>query len=120
MYVCFATLFPGLITAPFTAAIPPGALIVPDPEWTQEWCAKSGTACKFERLSENSAYRTAIGQAIERVNKDLSVIERIRRFTLADEPFTIENEQLTPSLKIRRHVIRQAYGDRLDALYLKG
>ena len=93
------------------------ALIVPDPEWTQEWCAKNGTACKFEKLSENSAYRTAIGQAIERVNKDLSVIERIRRFTLADEPFTIENRQLTPSLKIRRHMIREVYGERLDALY---
>ncbi len=93
------------------------ALIVPDPEWTQEWCAKHGTSCQFDRLAENSAYRTAIGAAIERVNKDLSVIERIRRFTLADEPFTIENGQLTPSLKIRRHMIRQAYGERLDALY---
>jgi len=51
------------------------------------------------------------------VNKDLTVTERVRRFVLADGPFAIENEQLTPSLKIRRHVIRQAYGERLDALY---
>ncbi|MEH3157786.1 MAG: AMP-dependent synthetase/ligase [Sphingomonas taxi] len=93
------------------------ALIVPDPEWTQEWCAANGTSCKFERLAENSEYRTAIGHAIERVNKDLSVTERIRRFILADAPFAIENEQLTPSLKIRRHVIRGVYGERLDALY---
>ena len=40
-----------------------------------------------------------------------------RRFVLADEPFAIENEQLTPSLKIRRHVIRGVYSERLDALY---
>ena len=93
------------------------ALVVPDPDWTQEWCAANGTSCKFEKLAENSAYRTAIGQAIERVNKDLSVTERIRRFVLADAPFAIENEQLTPSLKIRRHVIRGVYGERLDALY---
>ncbi|WP_287978025.1 long-chain fatty acid--CoA ligase [Sphingomonas sp.] len=93
------------------------ALIVPDPEWTQEWCAANGDACNFKRLHENSEYRTAIGHAIERVNKDLSVTERVRRFILADEGFTIENEQLTPSLKIRRHVIRHTYGDRLDALY---
>ena len=45
-----------------------------------------------------------------------SVIEKVRRFILADEPFTVENEQLTPSMKIRRHVIRSAYGERLDAL----
>jgi long-chain acyl-CoA synthetase len=41
----------------------------------------------------------------------------VRRFILADEPFSIENEQLTPSMKIRRHVISKVYGDRLAALY---
>ncbi|KQO12840.1 AMP-dependent synthetase/ligase [Sphingomonas sp. Leaf242] len=93
------------------------ALIVPDPEWTQEWCAGNGDACSFARLAENSEFRTALGAAVERVNKELTVTERIRRFVLADGPFTIENEQLTPSLKIRRHVLRQAYGERLDGLY---
>jgi long-chain acyl-CoA synthetase len=57
--------------------------------------------------------------AVDRVNRDLSVIERVRRFVLADEPFTIENEQLTPSMKIRRHVISKAYAERLDSLYRK-
>ncbi|MFS0773603.1 AMP-dependent synthetase/ligase [Sphingomonas sp. 1P08PE] len=93
------------------------ALIVPDPEWTQEWCAKGGGRCDFARLAENADYRAALSAAVERVNRDLSVTERVRRFVLADGPFTIENEQLTPSLKIRRHVIRQVYGERLDALY---
>ena len=93
------------------------AVIVPDPEWTQEWCARNGDSCRFDRLAENSEYRTALGQAVERVNQDLSVTERIRRFILADAPFAIENEQLTPSLKIRRHILRQVYGERLDALY---
>ncbi len=93
------------------------ALVVPDPEWTQEWCAGNGDACSFARLAENSEFRTAIGHAVERVNKDLTVTERVRRFVLADGPFTIENEQLTPSLKIRRHVLKQVYGERLDGLY---
>jgi long-chain acyl-CoA synthetase len=93
------------------------AVIVPDPEWTQQWCAKNGDPCNFKRLAENSEYRTAIGHAVEQVNKDLSVTERIRRFILADTGFTIENEQLTPSLKIRRHVLKEVYGARLDGLY---
>ncbi|GAA0302792.1 AMP-dependent synthetase/ligase [Sphingomonas oligophenolica] len=93
------------------------AVLVPDPEWTKEWCAANGDACDFARLEQNSEYRTAIGAAVERVNRDLSVVERVRRFILADEPFAIENEQLTPSLKIRRHVLKAAYGPRLDALY---
>jgi long-chain acyl-CoA synthetase len=58
-------------------------------------------------------------RAVDRVNADLSVIERVRRFIIADAPFAIENEQLTPSLKIRRHVISKAYGERLSALYTR-
>ena len=56
-------------------------------------------------------------RAVDRVNSDLSVVERIRRFITADGPFTIENEQLTPSMKIRRHVIGSVYGERLERLY---
>ncbi|WP_294246352.1 long-chain fatty acid--CoA ligase [uncultured Sphingomonas sp.] len=93
------------------------ALIVPDAEWTAEWCAKSGTGCNRAALDDDLDFRGAISAAIDRVNRDLSVTERIRRFIIADEPFAIENEQLTPSLKIRRHVLREVYGERLDALY---
>jgi long-chain acyl-CoA synthetase len=93
------------------------AALVPDPEWTAEWCAKNGDPCNFASLAHNHDYRAALGKAVERVNADLSQIERVRRFILADEPFSIENQQLTPSLKIRRHVLKEAYGERLDALY---
>ncbi|MDR6145121.1 long-chain acyl-CoA synthetase [Sphingomonas sp. SORGH_AS870] len=93
------------------------ALIVPDAEWTAEWCAKSGTGCNRTALDDDLDFRAAVSAAVDRVNRDLSVTERIRRFIIADEPFTIENEQLTPSLKIRRHVLRDIYGERLDALY---
>ena len=58
-----------------------------------------------------------LSQAVDRVNAELSVTEKVRRFILADEPFTVDNEQLTPSMKIRRHVIRAFYQEQLDALY---
>ncbi len=93
------------------------SVLVPDQEWTQEWCAKTGATCDPKALRDDLDYRAALMAAVERVNKDLSVTERVRRFILADEPFTIENQQMTPSLKIRRHVLRQVYGERLDALY---
>ena len=53
------------------------------------------------------------------VNEELSVIERVRRFIPAVEGFTIENEMMTPSLKIRRHIIKDRYGDALEALYVR-
>ena len=92
-------------------------LIVPDPEWMKEWAAEAGVVADLSLLKTNPAFHKALGAAVDRVNDGLSVIEKVRRFIIADEPFTIENEQLTPSLKIRRHVIRRNYIDRLDALY---
>ncbi len=88
------------------------AVIVPDAEWTAGWRAAHPGAG-----SDDPAYRAGLSAAIDRVNRDLSGAEKIRRFILADEPFTIENGQMTPSLKIRRHVLREVYGERLDGLY---
>mgnify|MGYP000117791844 CR=1 FL=1 len=68
-------------------------------------------------ITVNEPSENAVRAAIDRVNHDLSVIEKVRGFVFADEPFTIENEQLTPSMKIRRHKIREIYGERMDALY---
>jgi long-chain acyl-CoA synthetase len=92
-------------------------LLVPDPEWTAEWCAAEGRKCDFAHLAHDPDYVKALSRAVDRVNAELSVIEKVRRFILAEEPFTVENEQLTPSMKIRRHIIRDRYGERLDALY---
>jgi long-chain acyl-CoA synthetase len=78
------------------------ALLVPDPE-----------------IADKEDVHQRLSRAVDRVNAELSVIEKVRRFVVADSPFTIDNEQLTPSMKIRRHVLNAAYGERLDALYRK-
>ncbi len=83
------------------------ALLLPEPELVAE---KGGDA---------AAIRAALSKAVDRVNAEVSVIEKVRRFALADEAFSVDNEQLTPSLKIRRHIIKGVYGERLDALYGK-
>jgi len=92
-------------------------LIVPDPEWALDWSRKQGEHFDFKELQDLPAFKAAIRAAVDRVNKDLSVIERVRQFTFADEAFSIDNEEMTPSLKIRRHKIKARYGARVDALY---
>ena len=94
-------------------------LIVPDPEWARGWAAAAGVAYDPAVLREDAAFEKALGAAVDRVNAQLSVIEKVRRFLIADAPFTIENGQLTPSLKVRRHVVREVYGARFDAMYRK-
>jgi long-chain acyl-CoA synthetase len=92
-------------------------LIVPDPEWALEWTRAQDENFNFKELQDLPAFRNAIRAAVDRVNKDVSVIEKVRQFTFADEAFSIDNEEMTPSLKIRRHKIRERYGARIDALY---
>jgi long-chain acyl-CoA synthetase len=92
-------------------------LVVPDREWAEGWAQTQGMSAEPESLHQNPAFNAAIRAAIDRVNAELSVIEKVRRVALADEPFAIENEEMTPSLKIRRHKIKERYGSRLDALY---
>jgi long-chain acyl-CoA synthetase len=92
-------------------------LIVPDADWALEWARKEGEKFDMRALEQLPAFRTALRMAVDRVNADLSVIERVRQFAFADEPFTIDNEEMTPSLKIRRHKLKERYGERLDALY---
>jgi long-chain acyl-CoA synthetase len=61
--------------------------------------------------------RAALAGALERANRRLSALERVRSFVVAAEPFAITNAMLTPTLKIRRHRIREVYRDALEALY---
>ena len=95
------------------------ALIVPDPDFMADWAKANGKPKDVAALAEDEDFRSAIAAAIDRVNEDLSVIERVRRFIVVAEAFSIENEMMTPSMKIRRHVIKDRYGDALEALYVR-
>lgn len=92
-------------------------LIVPDPEWALEWARGQGMRYDFSELQSNPQFRSAVRAAVDRVNANISVTEKVRQFEFADAPFTIENGEMTPSMKIRRHVIRDRYKARLDGMY---
>ena len=92
-------------------------LIVPDQEWIAGWAEERGLAPVLSQLRDNPDFHRALMAAVDRTNTELSVIEKVRRIAIADEAFSIENEQMTPSMKNRRHAIRAVYGERIDALY---
>jgi long-chain acyl-CoA synthetase len=93
------------------------ALIVPDADWACAWAQANDEHFDMAALQQLPAFRAAMRQAIDRVNHELSVTEKVRQFAFADEGFTIDNGMLTPSMKIRRGPIREKYQPRLDALY---
>ena len=58
-----------------------------------------------------------INEIIEETNKELMQIEKIKKFDVIDEEFTIDNELLTPTMKIRRHKIKIKYKNILEKFY---
>ncbi len=93
------------------------ALLVPKEDWFKEWAKGAGKSGDLQALADDADLHKALSHAVDRVNKDLSNIEKVRRFLVASEPFTVDNEMMTPTMKVRRHKIRNLYGERLDALY---
>ena len=61
--------------------------------------------------------KNKIKVSIDKVNQELSIIEKIKKFIIIDDPFTIENQMLTPTMKIRRHQIKKVFGEQIEKLY---
>ncbi|MCA8907119.1 MAG: long-chain fatty acid--CoA ligase [Rhodospirillaceae bacterium] len=93
------------------------ALINPDAEFVRTWARSHHKPTDLELLREDPDFVATLRAAVDEVNRELSVIEKVRRFDLLDAPPSIDNGELTPTLKIRRHIITQHYSGRIDALY---
>ena len=68
-------------------------------------------------VSESEENRKEIKSYIENLNKSLSIVEKVKKFKLIKEEFTIENGMLTPTLKLKRKIILENYKEELEKLY---
>jgi len=93
------------------------ALVVPDAEHARNWAEARGKRTRLSDLINDGEFRRHLQDAVDRVNQHLSPIEKIRRFAAIPDPFTVDNEMATPTLKIRRHVIKARYEELLAGLY---
>jgi long-chain acyl-CoA synthetase len=59
----------------------------------------------------------AVQAAVDRVNEERSRFEQIKRFTVLSREFSLEHDEMTPTLKLRRKVILEHFADEVDALY---
>ena len=93
------------------------AVIVPDKDFALNWAKENSKDQNLESIVKEDDFNKIIKEVVNRVNKNLSVIEQIRKFILIDHEFTIENSMMTPSMKVRRFVVKDKYGDKLEKLY---
>jgi len=76
-----------------------------------------GKTKQLSDLADDQSFREAIDGALRRANQRLSPIERIRRFKILPEPFTIENGTMTPTLKLKRQIIYKNHETTIAELY---
>ena len=54
---------------------------------------------------------------IERVNAKFARVEQIKKFCLLETQLSAEDEELTPTMKLKRKLVERKYADRIDAMY---
>ena len=93
------------------------AILVPDRDYAQEWAKDHHKEFNLKILNQDPDFIKMIKETTERVNKKLSQIEQVRKYLLIDEEFTVENDMMTPTLKVRRFKVKEKYQSQLEALY---
>ncbi|WP_409234423.1 AMP-dependent synthetase/ligase [Streptomyces sp. PA5.6] len=92
------------------------ALLVLDREMTPAWAAARGIDVTGDPAT-NEAVRAEVARAVEAANARLNRTEQIKRYRLLTEEWGPETGELTPSLKLRRRVIRDKYMQVIDGMY---
>lgn len=94
------------------------AIIVPAIEAVKEYARRKKIQYQsLEDLLKNSQIMDMIGRRIEALQDGLASFEKIKKFTLLPREFSMENGELTNTLKIRRPVINRRYANEIEAMY---
>ena len=93
------------------------ALLTLDPDEARRWAEKEGV--RWERPEEASSdprLTAHIRQRIRERNRELAAFEAVRDFRILPEDFSTRTGELTPSLKLKRRIVRERYGELLDEM----
>ena len=94
------------------------ALLVPNLENLGDYLKSNGLDTKRpEELTDAPAIRQLFGSKLKEFNKPLSDVEAISAFTIVPRPFSQENGELTPTLKLRRKVVQEHYREQIESMY---
>src|SRR5215203_377260 len=93
------------------------ALITLDPEALPAWALDQGLPTDMAALAERDEVRELVQGIIDGVNADRSRYEQIKRFVILPRDFTMDDDELTPTLKLKRRVVAQHFDLELGELY---
>lgn len=94
------------------------ALLTLDPDAVRAWATEHNVSYSdIAEVYANPNFRADLDEGVQQVNSRLARYETVKYYDVLPDDFTVENDMLTPSLKIRRRIIHQRYHDRFEALY---
>jgi long-chain acyl-CoA synthetase len=93
------------------------ALVTLDPDSIQDWAANHGVTGTYREIVTSKEAYDMVQVYVNTLNVNLNRWEQIKKFTILDHDLTIEDGDLTPSLKLRRKAVSQKYQQTLDAAY---
>ncbi|HEV7196545.1 MAG TPA: long-chain fatty acid--CoA ligase [Pedococcus sp.] len=96
------------------------ALVTLDEEAIREWASAHGVAGSYAQIVSSPQATQMVQLYVDTLNVNLNRWEQIKKFTILDHDLTIEDGELTPSLKLRRKAVSEKYQQTLDAPYLTG
>ncbi|MBD3873566.1 MAG: long-chain fatty acid--CoA ligase [Acidobacteria bacterium] len=94
------------------------ALLAPDPEVVGAWAGEHGMdADDLARVVAHPDLAREFARAVESANAKLARFEQIKTFRVLPEPLTVEGGALTPTMKVKRRAVTEAYADLIDEMY---
>ena len=93
-------------------------LLTLDPEKVEANAKEAGSNAKsVAEAIECDAFKAHIQKQIEEVNKTLARVQTIKKFEIVAQDFSVETGELTPTMKVKRKVVREKYADIIEGFY---
>ncbi len=94
------------------------ALLVLDPEAAESWARKHDVPfTSMAAFSQHPDVLAEVGRAVEAANAKLARVEQVKKWELLPTDWTVESGELTPSMKLKRHVVSSKYSDVIEGIY---
>jgi long-chain acyl-CoA synthetase len=95
----------------------PVALITLDAEEILPWAKERGLPEDLAALAAAGEVRALVQEELDRANAHYAQVEQIKRFAILNRDLTVEDGELTPTLKVKRVVVNERFAELFEAMY---
>jgi long-chain acyl-CoA synthetase len=94
------------------------ALIIPDFGFVEKWTKERDLNLSTrEEMANSEDVKNRIWKEVNKYNKDIGKVQQIKKIALISDEWSVETDELTPTLKLKRRIIREKYKDIFEMIY---